>query len=411
MPIRLTCPSCSATLSVKDEFAGRAVKCPKCGGVIPASQPATPAAATPVAPPPAATSPPPAPAAEAAPAEKAPLDDFDEPAKPAKTGGKITGKPVARSKGADEDEDRPRETTTMTTRTTARVVNATRMKTRTTPKARNAMVTTRTATETAPRNGGVGTTMTTMARHAAAAASKPSGGSNTPIILAHCWRLPAHLLRRRRLRRLLVHEQGQGDRREGQAKESKSTNFSSEPVELQRPPKVGASTRGQVDLTLGDGKVATTDDLKLAFGTDTKKVEAWTPKVDDGRAIIWRNNDDFILAAFHPGADAAARLQAKEWRPKSAGNASDGELDDAKFLEKFPHRRAGQHTGRADEEPPAGRSPRSTPRIWLRHSRTTKRTPTASTRTSGCSLRGRCWKAPARGDGVAGRLAHRPLDA
>ncbi len=37
MPIRLTCPSCSATLSVKDEFAGRAVKCPKCNGVIPAA--------------------------------------------------------------------------------------------------------------------------------------------------------------------------------------------------------------------------------------------------------------------------------------------------------------------------------------------------------------------------------------
>jgi len=61
MPIRLTCPSCSATLSVKDEYAGRAVKCPKCGGVIPASQPAAPAApaaapppakATPAAPPP-----------------------------------------------------------------------------------------------------------------------------------------------------------------------------------------------------------------------------------------------------------------------------------------------------------------------------------------------------------------------
>ncbi|MDY3558927.1 hypothetical protein R5W23_006103 [Gemmata sp. JC673] len=37
MPIRLVCPSCSAALSVKDEYAGRAVKCPKCGSVIPGS--------------------------------------------------------------------------------------------------------------------------------------------------------------------------------------------------------------------------------------------------------------------------------------------------------------------------------------------------------------------------------------
>ena len=83
MPIRLTCPSCSATLSVKDEHAGRAVKCPKCGDIIPAAQPAT------------ASPPSPAPA-------PVPYDDFDEPPKPAKTGGKITGKPVARSEDADE---------------------------------------------------------------------------------------------------------------------------------------------------------------------------------------------------------------------------------------------------------------------------------------------------------------------
>ena len=98
MPIRLPCPSCSATLSVKDEFAGRAVKCPKCGGVIPAAQPAA------AAPPPPDASP----AVPVAPPAAAPPDDFDEPPKP-KTGGKITGRPVAASKGADDaDDEKPR---------------------------------------------------------------------------------------------------------------------------------------------------------------------------------------------------------------------------------------------------------------------------------------------------------------
>ncbi len=96
MPIRLTCPSCSATLSVKDENAGRAVQCPKCGGIIPAPEPAA------APPPPSLETDSVAPAAVPNPA----VDDFDEPSKPAKTGGKITGKPVGRSNA--EDDDKPR---------------------------------------------------------------------------------------------------------------------------------------------------------------------------------------------------------------------------------------------------------------------------------------------------------------
>lgn len=42
MPIRLVCPGCSTQLNVKDEYAGRAVKCPKCGDVIPATKPTSP---------------------------------------------------------------------------------------------------------------------------------------------------------------------------------------------------------------------------------------------------------------------------------------------------------------------------------------------------------------------------------
>ena len=34
MPIAVRCPSCSASFSVKDEYAGKRTKCPKCGGPL-----------------------------------------------------------------------------------------------------------------------------------------------------------------------------------------------------------------------------------------------------------------------------------------------------------------------------------------------------------------------------------------
>jgi|GEM_PF-2611405 len=88
MPIRIVCPSCSAALSIKDELAGRALKCPKCGEVIPASQ----------SPPSTQSAPTPSP-------QKSPFEELDEPAKPAKTGSKVTGQPAARAKKVDEDEE------------------------------------------------------------------------------------------------------------------------------------------------------------------------------------------------------------------------------------------------------------------------------------------------------------------
>jgi predicted Zn finger-like uncharacterized protein len=81
MPIRITCPACSAALNLKDELAGRAVKCPRCGGTIPAT---------------ATKAPPPAPAFE--------VVEDDAPPAPAP-------KPKVRSRPApvivvdDDDED------------------------------------------------------------------------------------------------------------------------------------------------------------------------------------------------------------------------------------------------------------------------------------------------------------------
>lgn len=73
---RITCPSCSATLTTKGEPTGRAVKCPKCGGVIPAS------------------------ASEA-------IHD-DEPARPAaRAADDEDDRPRRRPRGDDRDDDRP----------------------------------------------------------------------------------------------------------------------------------------------------------------------------------------------------------------------------------------------------------------------------------------------------------------
>lgn len=98
MPIRLVCPSCSAALSVKDEYAGRAVKCPKCGGVIPASG----AAAVPPRPAPPPPEPPPAPAGN-------PFEVLDEPAAGPPKGGRITGRPGGRSPDRDDRPPRRRD--------------------------------------------------------------------------------------------------------------------------------------------------------------------------------------------------------------------------------------------------------------------------------------------------------------
>src|SRR5438552_9952822 len=35
MPVPVTCPSCAASLRAPDNAAGRKLKCPKCGGIIP----------------------------------------------------------------------------------------------------------------------------------------------------------------------------------------------------------------------------------------------------------------------------------------------------------------------------------------------------------------------------------------
>jgi predicted Zn finger-like uncharacterized protein len=87
MPIRISCPACSAILNLKDELAGRAVKCPRCGGTIPAT---------------ATKAPPPAPAFEVG-------GDDDAPPPPApRAKAPPRPAPVIVVDDEEDDEDAPR---------------------------------------------------------------------------------------------------------------------------------------------------------------------------------------------------------------------------------------------------------------------------------------------------------------
>src|SRR5262249_52305154 len=75
----------------------------------------------------------------------------------------------------------------------------------------------------------------------------------------------------------------------------------------------------------------------------------WTPAASRGRAVIWRSGDDVVFAAFHPNAEPDARLQMKEWKPKSGTATGEGEGSDYSFLAKYPPARTDDLSGAAVE--------------------------------------------------------------
>lgn len=96
MPITITCPSCAHKLKIKDEFAGRKVRCPRCSEVVRASTPEEPVdAAPPARPPRTPPSPPPVP-------ERHERDDDD-------LGDDIENTPKAARRPRDDDEPEPAE--------------------------------------------------------------------------------------------------------------------------------------------------------------------------------------------------------------------------------------------------------------------------------------------------------------
>jgi predicted Zn finger-like uncharacterized protein len=102
MPVAVRCPSCSASFNVKDEYAGKRTKCPKCGGplTIPTIDiadtvkmpypPAAPRPKQPATPQPASEEP------EEKPRKKRVPDDEDAP------------RSKKRPRDEDEEDDRPK---------------------------------------------------------------------------------------------------------------------------------------------------------------------------------------------------------------------------------------------------------------------------------------------------------------
>ncbi|MBP3960232.1 hypothetical protein J8F10_33820 [Gemmata sp. G18] len=311
MPVRLVCPSCSATLSVKDEFAGRAVRCPKCGGVIPASQPGAPV------PPPSRAVMPALPLPE--PAPEPPPELFgvpDEPAPP--KGGKIVGRPVTPVPEGDEyDEEArparrrgPRDERNGDDRPSTRRGAAGRDDDRPVRRRR-------------PRDDGDD--------------DRPEGkkGGKGPIIIVAI--LCGTLL-------TCCGGAGYG----GWWLYSKAKKAKDDFVEAvdkinfrvgaltYGELEVGTATRTETDAKLGTGRIATDADLPKVFAADPGRTDVWSDKVRQKRAILWQNGDDYLIAAFHPTADGNARLQAKEWHPKSGAALREGELNDVKFAQQYP---------------------------------------------------------------------------
>jgi hypothetical protein len=116
--------------------------------------------------------------------------------------------------------------------------------------------------------------------------------------------------------------------------------------------KIG-DTRAQADAALGKGgRIATVEDLSKVFksSNDRNRLSEWTPKVRDGRAVLWQSGEDsFVLVMFHP--DVGGRVQAKVLRTKNE-SFNAGDLNDAAFLKRFPPK--DKDPGELKVNPPKG---------------------------------------------------------
>jgi hypothetical protein len=340
MPIRVTCPACSATLSIRDEYAGRAVKCPKCAGLIP-PQPAAPptvSEAEPVAtlPPPPPPAPEPAPTSapdvsakaetDAPPKEKArDRGDDDEDDRPRKKKRRDDDdddddrprkkrrddeddyddddRPRRKRRDDDDDDDRPRR------------------------KRRRADDEDDDKPVVKPRyNAGK--------------------GSNTGVLVAGGALLVCLLALGGGIYAYTQNEKANRETEAANAAAKEKADAAAAFLAKFDKVKVG-DARGRADEALGNGRVATADDLGKVFrnSSDAKKIVDWGAKVKDARVLLWQNDEAYALIALHPDADG--RVMAKSLRSKNA-SIDVGDLSDAAFLRKNPPK---------GETPPKGKQP------------------------------------------------------
>ena len=259
MPVQVACPSCATQLNIRDEHAGRAVKCPKCGNVIPPAQAAEP----PPIPPTVAASPPPPPA------DAGNLPNSRPTAKPAAT------RPPRDRDEEDDDRDRPK---------------------RRKPRRRDD------DDDDRPRE-------------------RPAKGkSNTPMILGivglfllTCCGSGAYGIyyfvskvkeKADEVREwaentnIRVHRQNYDSLKEGM-------------------------TPADVEGILGPGKLASAEQTTAAFPEMNRaRAGDWSKLASEGRVVIWRNGKDHLLCGFFPSA-TNGRLQMKTWQPGGGISAEE----------------------------------------------------------------------------------------
>ena len=318
MPIRIKCPSCSATLSVRDDVAGRAVKCPKCAGVIPPSAQPAPTASEPDA---IETLPHP-------PAAPAPMDLPDEPAKTAKTGSKVIPRAAARSKDEeDEEDDRPRRKRRDDDEDD-RDDDRPRRKRRDDDDddddrdERSRKRDRDRDDDDRPRRKRRDDDEDDRPGHR----RKPGKSNAGTIAVIAVVGLVVLLVGGGGLAWYLLRDDAPKDSTEDKRGATKA-NYDNL--------KIATTTRKQADDLMGSGKAATGDDIEKIFSGDATRIDKWKPMAERNRVVIWRTGDDILVAGFHLNAEPDAKLQMKEWKSKNWPALSEGEVNDFAFAVKY----------------------------------------------------------------------------
>lgn len=337
MPLRVDCPECSTQLSVRDEFAGRAVKCPKCGGVI---QTTVPAAEQPP-PLPAAEQPPPLP--PTAPVSKSldPLaagfnftdkpaaakkDDIDagfnfsgpppagdRPNDPMPTAEPVGPRPVGRPRDRDDDRDRP---------TSGRPRPRDDDRDRGRPRRRPGRdddddYDDRPRRRRPPPSSGGGAGKVLLI--VGLVLLLLCGGVGAAVFFAVS---KVKDVAQKRMEEML-----------NPATPDKYNRL------------VVGSPYTNAEVVLGYAhRPATVADLTRAFqGADAARIPDWTTKVQQNRVLVWEYSNNFVFVAFHPKADFTGRVQMKALFVAGSPSLFDGTPDDAQF--------AREHGGAVKDDP------------------------------------------------------------
>jgi predicted Zn finger-like uncharacterized protein len=289
MPLRVVCASCSSSLKVKDELAGRAVKCPKCGEVVRVPTP---------------DAPPPEPELEAVQAEPA------DPPRPAKgrraedEAEEAPARPAARARPRYEDDEEEDDRGSRQ--------GAGKGERRPAKKSALPLILGIVGACLLLVCGGVGY----------GAYWLYSRGKQAVQQVGKNFEKQAEEAKK-------AQEKREAEKRAAE----KNDRVTRANYDKLRP----AMTRAEVEELLGPGQPLTSPELHDLFRPADRGSETtfrWAGPVALGRVVVWKNAGDRILVAFYPKASPTGRLQSKSYNPWSGAPAGSF-LDDPAFVSKY----------------------------------------------------------------------------